>query len=254
VPSQLDAGGSSGAYGEDHYEDGYMCGAGFAGRGRSLTLRVFATYSGAGSIENVQLSINLPPPLTASATLVTIPSLQGGARTPAIVQFTVYAGSASLPPRNEAVILATYTTGMGEPRCSRTDVMLPLCLFCQVVPPVKNAAYKITLDTTRMPPMLTTLFEDLVSTSVLAHDTNQRAASNNVLSFQYFSGHDVTILVSKNAGRYRLQAGSFEALWLIADELCRRLTTYFRYEHVSSHSLGRLFLCYPPALALVAGW
>lgn len=52
-----------------------------------------------------------------------------------------------------------------------------------------------------MPPQLTTLFEDLVSTSALANDANQRSAANNVLSFMYYSGHDVTILVSKNAGR-----------------------------------------------------
>jgi hypothetical protein len=29
------------------------------------------------------------------------------------------------------------------------------------------------------------------------------------------------------AGRYRLQSSSFEALWLIAEELCRRLKVYF---------------------------
>lgn len=29
------------------------------------------------------------------------------------------------------------------------------------------------------------------------------------------------------AGRYRLQSSSFEALWLIAEELCRRLQVYF---------------------------
>jgi hypothetical protein len=34
-----------------------------------------------------------------------------------------------------------------------------------------------------------------------------------VLSFQYYSGHDCTILVSKNGGRYRLQSDSLEALW-----------------------------------------
>ena len=76
-----------------------------------------------------------------------------------------------------------------------------------MVPPLKNAGYKITLDSNRMPPQLTVLFDDLVSNSVLANDLNQRSAANNVLTFQYFSGHDVTILVSKSAGRYRLQSG-----------------------------------------------
>mmetsp|Transcript_47681 Transcript_47681/g.91053 ORF Transcript_47681/g.91053 Transcript_47681/m.91053 type:complete len:841 (+) Transcript_47681:257-2779(+) len=220
VPSQLDSRPESGP-GEDYAHEGAR------DKRRSVTLRVFVTYSGAGSVDDMQLSIHVPPPLAASNTLFTIPSLRGSARTPVIVAVTLYAGSACLPPSNLVRITGSYTTSTGEPRSCRTELMLPLALFCQVVPPVKNAGYKITLDTTRMPPQLTTLFEDLVSTSALANDANQRSAANNVLSFMYYSGHDVTILVSKNAGRYRLQSGSFEALWLVADELCRRLKVYF---------------------------
>ena len=34
------------------------------------------------------------------------------------------------------------------------QVDLPLCLFCQLVPPVKTAAYKITVATNRNPPQV----------------------------------------------------------------------------------------------------
>ena len=35
------------------------------------------------------------------------------------------------------------------------------------------------------------------------------------------------ILVSKNAGRYRFQSASLESLWLVAEDLIRRLTAFF---------------------------
>lgn len=35
------------------------------------------------------------------------------------------------------------------------------------------------------------------------------------MSFRYEQGPVVTILVSKSAGRYRVQSDSFEAMWLI---------------------------------------
>lgn len=66
----------------------------------------------------------------------------------------------------------------------------------------------------------------------------QLTGSANVMSFRYYNGVDVSILVSKNAGtnnyyrihqrymflgRYRIQSNELEALWLITDELCYRL-------------------------------
>jgi len=193
-----------------------------------VTLRIFCSYEGTGSVDSLQLSVLAQAPLTASETSFTVPYISGGSRTPVIVTVTLYSGSGSLPASNTVTILGSYTAATGEPRTCKSVVTLPLCLFCQVRPsaagtemiihhpptglipmsvgtqqvvqPVKNAAYKITLDTNRMPPALTTLFEDLVSVSEIANDHAQRTAANNVLSFAYFSGHNVTILVSKNAG------------------------------------------------------
>ena len=34
------------------------------------------------------------------------------------------------------------------------------------------------------------------------------------------------MLVSKNSGRFRIQSSSFEGLWLLADEVVRRLVAY----------------------------
>ena len=35
------------------------------------------------------------------------------------------------------------------------------------------------------------------------------------------------MLISKSAGRYRVQSSAFEGLWLLCDELERRLRAYF---------------------------
>jgi hypothetical protein len=52
----------------------------------------------------------------------------------------------------------------------------------------------------------------------------------SVISFKYHNNNqDATILVSKNSvGRYRIQSStSFEAMWLITQDLTERLTTHF---------------------------
>jgi hypothetical protein len=47
------------------------------------------------------------------------------------------------------------------------------------------------------------------------------------MSFGYFCGGDATILVSKMGGRYRLQAGTLEALTMLSAALCDALNKYF---------------------------
>ena len=60
-------------------------------------------------------------------------------------------------------------------------------------------------------PFLYFLFQTVCGAG-LNEDFVERIATSaaNVLSFQYYNGVDVTILVSKNAGRYRIQAGCLE--------------------------------------------
>jgi hypothetical protein len=42
-----------------------------------------------------------------------------------------------------------------------------------------------------------------------------RSQAANMLSFKYPGGQEVTILVSKSGGRYRLQSSCLEAVWLV---------------------------------------
>jgi len=50
---------------------------------------------------------------------------------------------------------------------------------------------------------------------MLQMDLQQQGQYGNVMSFKYMRGPLVTILISKSAGRYRIQSDSFEAMWLI---------------------------------------
>lgn len=85
-----------------------------------------------------------------------------------------------------------------------------------MVPPVKNAAYKLTVCTNRQPPQLLNIFEDVAATAAaLFADPMSRNIAANVMTFRYFSGLDVTILVSKSGGRYRLQSDTFQGIWLV---------------------------------------
>jgi hypothetical protein len=51
--------------------------------------------------------------------------------------------------------------GLRVRRSVSTCIELPLRMCGKVVPPVKNAAFKITIDTNRPPPSLPALFEDV---------------------------------------------------------------------------------------------
>lgn len=46
------------------------------------------------------------------------------------------------------------------------------------------------------------------------------------MTFQYYNGVDVSIIVSRSGNRYRVQSDVFEAMWLLVDELCLRLAVH----------------------------
>lgn len=216
---------------------------------KTLTLRVFLSYKGVGNLDDVSISLNLPPPLCCNQESFIVPTLYGGSETPVIIPITLCTPrhGGCIPSSNLATVMASYFTVTGEPRVAHCEVQLPLVLFCSVVSPIKNASYKVTIDTNRMPPQLTTLFEEVIGSSTSAHENI--AAAGNVLSFLYNNGVDVTVIVSKNAGRFRLQSSRFEALWLLLQELVNRLRNYFEAELVSE-SQEPLTISFQEALPL----
>ena len=188
-----------------------------------------------------------------------------------------------IPWSTRVDVAATYTGGRGDVRVCRGHVHLPLCLAMRVVPPIRDAGpaaaaavtgsglavpavprlFKLTLDTNRPAPPLSTLFADLMDqpSDVLPPSVLARIAPTaaHALSFEYTASvgacssgsggtserdRGVTILVSKAGGaaggRYRIQAYNLPALHLIVAALVRRLAAHFHggAPHIASAPLA----------------
>ena len=162
-----------------------------------------ACGQGGTTLENVTLVASCAAPIFLTADTVTLPSLAGGNRTPTIVPFTFRTRAMELPTSLDAIIMATYNAPTGEPRCARCEVHLPMRLVAAPVPPIKQSAYKVTLDTNRPPPSLGTLFEDVLQSSPELYEAVNAGA--NALSIQVSIHQWVAIEPSKP---HRAQEGA----------------------------------------------
>ena len=105
------------------------------------------------------------------------------------------------------------------------------------MPPVKEPTYKFKLETNRQPVMLATMFDDMLQVLNEEEDEDVQGevgnAANYVLTFRYWVSDDngvplnATVLLSKNAGRYRVQSHHLPTLWFVSNELCQRVKQYF---------------------------
>jgi len=109
-----------------------------------------------------------------------------------------------------------------------SDFRLPFALVAKIIQPVKTATYKIQLDCNRPPPPLQSLFAGLLSQPHVPASFGQQVST--LLTVQYVSGTEATVLVSKNACRFCVQASEFASLWVLSQELCQGLTEYFEQQ------------------------
>ena len=222
----------------------------------SVVVRLYLSYNGKSDIESpINLSLAFSPAFRCSAgRTITVPGLKAGAKTPVVLalRFRALKGP-TLPCDLNLLVLASYLTPNNEPRTARLDTKLPLSLATRVVSPLKNCQYMFTLDTNRSPPSLMDIFPDVLE-PVLRDSSNGEVARTaaNVLTLVFHAGGaapgsnaqqsgsgggcDVTILVSKKSGRYRLQSSVFEALNLVTSELVSRLTGYYANEDAKVRS------------------
>eukprot|EP00644_Phytophthora_capsici_P003285 jgi/Phyca11/561739/estExt2_Genewise1.C_PHYCAscaffold_70739 len=208
------------------------------GKNTQLTMRVYVTYTGATRVSNVTLSVSTPENVRASDSSFVIGSIDGKASTPLIIPVVLRPSADAMPTSLSVTISASYTLETGQPRVSQCVVKLPMCMTCRLVPPVKSSTFKFTLETNQEPLELANLFEDMFHqpscTPEWAKQVVAGGSGTNVLSFQYYNGVEATILVSKNAGRYRIQSNELEALWMVSQELVTRLRTYFEAREQTS--------------------
>ena len=155
-------------------------------------------------------------------------------------------------------IVASYQTASNEPRVAHHTINVPLLLACRPRPALKAAAHKITLDTLHPALPLSELFSDFLSSAEEHMDLGDigiggSGGGASSLGFQSWASTQqqqqpgagtaagrgtgggsaphlqpavVSILVSKNTGRYRVQSDSLPALYLILSELERRLSKH----------------------------
>lgn len=189
-----------------------------------ITAKLFVSLTGGEAVGEVTVSVAAPKPFTVREPTITLSGIRGGG-TPRAVPLTFGLSSGSMVTDLEVAITAHYTTPRGEPRSCTASISLPLTMCGRSVPPVKTADFKYTLDTNRGAPPLWAIFEDLLPPEERGAGEN----ASNVVSFQFHSGGEATILVSKNSGRYRVQGGSMESTWLLGSELARRLNLHFQH-------------------------
>ena len=206
-----------------------------------LTVKLFVSYSGTSELRNVSININAPSCALTKHKSIKLASLKGGSSTPLILDLTFYANAQFLPCETQVIVTMINLTTTGEPRTAKCLLDLPMFFVARLVPPVKEPTFKFTLETNKPPVLLATLFEDVFF--AMGETESTQAAGNNanyVLSFRYWmadnsnnnnnnnnnnddSGMHATIMLSKNAGRYRIQSHHFGALWFVASELTIRL-------------------------------
>lgn len=146
----------------------------------------------------------------------------------------------------------------GEPRVSMHPVALPLALACKPRPALKTGLFKFTLDTELPAQPLTDIFDDfLYSYQEAGMDITETLgnAAAQAIGFQFWCGNNsdyssstsvnsqqpavVSILVSKTAGRYRVQSDCLPAVLCIIAELDRRLSQrIYQIQNPTSDATG----------------
>jgi Bardet-Biedl syndrome 9 protein len=189
---------------------------------RSATVHIRLSYRGGDDLEGLAVTVGCQEPLMANQHTHVIPYLAQGQSHEIAVRFTVNpAHDRFMPVSLLADVVVCYTTPSEEPVTAKQSFLVPIGVVGTVIEPVKNTAFGINIATNRDQAVpLNQLFEDLAQRS--PH------VGTNVISLQYSNGCDVTILASTKGGRYKVQSATFEALWLLASELVRRLKSFYR--------------------------
>lgn len=217
---------------------------------RSLRLKICLRCTSGGNLSNIQVMLRLPSFAVVRESSFVVSSLEGSTETPVIIPVQVFVKPDILPETLQGVATAVYTIDGNEPRSVESVFELPLSLVCRLSSPQarhKQGNFKLTIDTNKDPCQLKPLFSDMLSQFADEVEANHvtGATANSVMCFQYWCSDvkankatdlqfqkeslpmDVSIWVSKNAGRYRIQSSSLPALWLVVYTLSERLRRWF---------------------------
>lgn len=216
---------------------------------RRTELRVFVTATGSESLQNITVMIRTPAPVICQDNCISIPLLPCGKDATIMVSTVICIprDCTVIPTSSKASVIASYPTPSGEQHVAAYEVHLPLSFFCDIVPPEKNASHKVTLEMNYPPPRLKDLFEDILLRTSKETDV---ATTSDVMGFRHHSGDNVTVVVSKSAGRFRLQSTRYEPIWLVLSEVVKRLQSRYTGDLVQNAALRFVLHCQLPLQGL----
>jgi len=229
VPSVLDQGC------EENYTDADDPVGRVDGVVMQCTVFLNISLQGGRNVENVTVTLKAPSCFSLSQTSFTIEKVNANERPHEIpIVFRVW--NTVLCSGLDILACASYFSANNEPRTVVCDFRLPMALVAKLIQPVKTATYKIQLDCNRQPPALTTLFAGLLSQPHVSASFGQQVST--LLTVQYVSGTEATVVMSKNACRFCVQASEFASLWVLTQELCQRLTEHFEGQDSQKRGKG----------------
>lgn len=211
------------------------------------TARLFLALQGSKPIENVTITIKAPSSFVISQTSFHVEKVSPGGE-PQVIPVVFRVLNSCLCAGLSVLACASYFSSNNEPRTSVCEFRLPFALVAKLIQPVKSATYKIQLDCNRQPPALQALFSDMLSQPHVPSSFGQ--GMSNLLSVQYVSGTEATVLVSKSSCRFIVQASEFASLWILTQELSLRLQEYFTAQEGGRNSEDPFMVSYQDSLPL----
>ena len=137
---------------------------------------------------------------------------------PTFTNVDIYATYYVKDRNNEKIFQSTFVS-----------IDLPLTLFVRVHQENKkgDSQNKITLNTDKNPLELDVIFKDLTLDYI---DSDLVKKKKNLITFIYPNRSEVTVIVSKQNGKYRIQSSQMESLLFITHQIVKRINEHFNYK------------------------
>lgn len=192
-----------------------------------IKCKFILNYNGE-EVKNLMVNIIIPDHCEVDKKVFSYKILNFGGQSDYSEIFYIYPRNDYFPVSNEVVISASYmstrSAGGVDLRTAWKTFELPMALSCKIIAPsnLKNTN-KITIVTDKDAAEINGFFEDVIAQL----GVREICTTPNVMSFMYHNGVIVTVLISKNAGKFRIQSSSFDALGYIVQELVKRINIVY---------------------------
>ena len=172
-------------------------------------VNISLTLTTPAPLTKLTISLHSQAPVSLSQNTISLSSVTSSAT----VNVAAFMSEMMVVSSLQVTLVATYLTQQGVPHCLHRTLSLPLSLVIKPCPPIKDADFKVTLSTNKPAVSLLELFPEFVLDSSMS----------NAAGFQVYGGPVITVLSSKTSQRYRLQSENLPAIWLVTEQVKKRL-------------------------------